>query len=231
MLQKFLADCGVASRRKSEQLILNGSVKINGQVAKLGDRVDPTTDKVTLNGSLIRSEKVDKYYIMLHKPRGYVTTMSDEKGRKCVADLAKDVPARVYPVGRLDKDSEGLLIMTNDGDFANNIIHPSKDIWKTYRLTVKSKVTEEQLISLCVGIEIDGRETSPARVDVITEEPGRTVLEISIKEGRNRQIRKMCEQVGLNPARLKRISIGNLKLGMLPTGKWRNLTEKEINNF
>ncbi len=221
----------MASRRKSEQIIANNLVKINGRVAKLGDRVNPNTDKITLNGSLIRPNKIDKYYIMLHKPRGYVTTMSDEKGRKCVADLVKDITTRVYPVGRLDKDSEGLLLMTNDGNFANNIIHPSKDIWKTYRLTVKSKVNEEQLISLCVGIEIDGRETSPAKVNVITEEPGRTVLEISIKEGRNRQIRKMCEQVGLEPARLKRISIGKLKLGMLPAGKWRNLTEKEINNF
>ena len=142
-----------------------------------------------------------------------------------------DISERVYPAGRLDKDSEGLLIMTNDGNFANNLIHPSKNIWKTYRVTVRPKLTEEQLTNLCTGMEIDGKPTEPARVNVLVQEKNRVVLEISIKEGRNRQIRKMCESVGLEVARLKRISIGVLKLGMLAPGKWRDLTEDEIKLF
>ena len=158
----------------------------------------------------------------------YITTMNDERGRKCTADLVKDIPARIFPVGRLDKDSEGLLIFTNDGDFANKLIHPSHDIWKTYRVTVKPSISEEQLTNLCIGLDIDGKPTVPAKVEVILEENERAVLEISIKEGRNRQIRKMCKIVGLEVVRLKRKSIGNVKLGMLGVGKWRNLTPEEI---
>ena len=179
-------------------------------------------------GKKIEPKEIKNYYVMLYKPRGYVTTMSDEKGRKCVADLVKDIPDRIYPVGRLDKDSEGLLIMTNDGDFANNLIHPSKNIWKKYRVTVRPGINEKQLTKLCVGIEIDSGVTQPAQVNVVAEEKERTVLEISIQEGKNRQIRKMCEAVGLEVARLKRVSIGLLKLGMLKPGKWRNLTEDEL---
>lgn len=228
VLQKYISMCGFASRRKAEEMILSGEVKVGGRPASLGMRVVPGKDLVTVGGKKIIYNASEKYYIMLNKPRGYVTTMSDEKGRKCVADLVKNIPARVYPVGRLDKDSEGLLIMTNDGDFANKLIHPSHDIWKTYRVTVRSSVSEDQLIKLCVGPEIDGKPTEPARVEVISEEEGRTVLEFSIKEGRNRQIRKMCETVGLEVARLKRKSIGGIKLGMLPIGKWRNLTPEEV---
>lgn len=231
VLQKFLALCSVGSRRKSQKIIEEGRVKINGRPAKLGDRVNPSEDKIVLDGKKLELKNSEKYYIMLNKPRGFVTTMSDEKGRKCVADLVKDIPARVYPVGRLDRDSEGLLIMTNDGDFANNMIHPSKNIWKTYRVTVRPSISEEQLTSLCVGMKIDSKPTEPARVNVLTQEKGRVVLEISIKEGRNRQIRKMCESVGLEVARLKRISIGTLKLGMLSPGKWRNLTKDELKLF
>ena len=231
VLQKFLALCSVVSRRKSQKIIEEGRVKINGRPAKLGDRVNPSEDKILLDGKKIEFKDSEKYYIMLNKPRGFVTTMSDEKGRKCVADLVKDIPARVYPVGRLDRDSEGLLIMTNDGDFANNMIHPSKNIWKTYRVTVRPSISEDQLTALCVGMEIDSKPTEPARVNVLTQEKGRVVLEISIKEGRNRQIRKMCESVGLEVARLKRISIGTLKLGMLSPGKWRNLTKDELKLF
>lgn len=231
VLQKYLSMCSVCSRRKAQEMILNCRIKVNGKIAKLGDRVIPNADKVSLDDKLILFENKKKYYIMLNKPRGFVTTMQDEKGRKCVADLVQDISERVYPAGRLDKNSEGLLIMTNDGDFANSLIHPSKDIWKTYRVTVRPKITEDQLNVLCGGIEIDGKPTEPAVVKVLTQEKNRVVLEISIKEGRNRQIRKMCEFVGLEVARLKRISIGGLKLGMLEVGKWRELSQEEINLF
>ena len=230
-LQKYMSSCSDVSRRKAEQIISEGKVKVNGEVASIGARVSPGLDKVTVDGKKIDYNLENKYYIMLNKPRGFVTTMSDEKGRKCVADLVKDIPQRVYPVGRLDRDSEGLLMMTNDGDFANKLIHPSKDIWKTYRVTVHPGITEEQMTLLCIGMEVDGKPTEPARVNVLVQERGRVVLEISIKEGRNRQIRKMCESAKLEVARLKRISIGNLKLGMLAPGKWRNLTDEEIKMF
>ena len=165
---------------------------------------------------------------MLHKPRGFITTMSDEMDRKCVAELVSDVGVRVYPVGRLDKDSEGLLLLTNDGEFANNMTHPSKHVPKLYRVTVRPGITEEQITQLTSGIMIDGKITLPANVRVVTQEPGRVVLEITICEGRNRQIRKMCEELGLEVARLKRIAIGPIKLGMLEQGKWRNLTPEEV---
>lgn len=229
-LQKFLSECSVASRRKSEELILEGRVWVNGKKANLGDKVDPKKDTVTVNGKKVTAVK-DKYYVMLNKPRGYVTTMSDELGRKCVKELVSDVGAVVYPVGRLDRDSEGLLLLTNDGEFANNIMHPRKHISKTYRVTVRSSITSEQVEKLENGILIDGRETLPAEVRVIEKKENRSVLEIIIYEGRNRQIRKMCEETGLEVIRLKRNAIGSVKLGMLPTGKWRELTEDEVHKL
>jgi 23S rRNA pseudouridine2605 synthase len=165
---------------------------------------------------------------MLHKPRGYVTTMSDELGRRCVKELVEDAPERVYPIGRLDKDSEGLLLMTNDGDFANLIMHPSHHVSKTYRVTVRPAVSDEQLTQLSSGVEIDGKKTAPAVIHVLEKEPGRVVLQITIHEGRNRQIRKMCEAVGLEVARLKRTTVGPLKLGMLQPGEWRELKPAEV---
>ncbi len=228
-LQKLLAQCGVASRRKAEELIEKGSVKVNGEVAHLGDKVDPQKDKVTVKGKKISTAAKNKhYYIMLHKPRGYVTTMSDEKGRKCVADLVKDVPARVYPVGRLDRESEGLLLMTNDGEFANKVTHPAKHVYKVYRVTVRPSINEEQVTTMCSGMMIDGKKTAPCEVHVVSRQEGRVVLEVILREGRNRQIRKMCEQLGLEVARLKRTAIGQVKLGMLPQGKWRDLTADEV---
>lgn len=225
-LQKFMADCGVASRRKSEELIEAGKVKVNGHTARIGDKIDPKKDLVTVGGKKIN--KVDKlYYIMLNKPRGYLTTVSDEFGRKTVMDLV-DIKARVYPVGRLDKDSEGLLLLTNDGAFANLLTHPKHSFAKVYRVTVRPAVSDEILDELRNGIEIDGRKTAPCDVSVITEEEGRVVLEFILREGRNRQIRKMCEAVGLEVARLKRVAIGPVKLGMLQTGKSRQLTDNEI---
>lgn len=225
-LQKFMAECGVASRRKSEELIEMGKVKVNGHVAHIGDKINPKKDLVTVRGKKIN--KVDRmYYIILNKPRGYVTTVSDELGRKTVMDLV-DCKARIYPVGRLDKDSEGLLILTNDGSFANALTHPKHNYAKVYRVTVRPSISDEILEQLRNGIEIDGRKTAPCDVNVITEEEGRVVLEFILREGRNRQIRKMCEAVDLEVARLKRVSIGPVKLGMLQTGKSRELTDNEV---
>lgn len=225
-LQKFMAECGVASRRKSEELIEMGKVKVNGHIAHIGDKINPKKDLVTVRGKKIN--KVDRmYYIMLNKPRGYVTTVSDELGRKTVMDLI-DVKARIYPVGRLDKDSEGLLILTNDGSFANALTHPKHNYAKVYRVTVRPSVNDEILDKLRNGIEIDGRKTAPCDVNIVTEDEGRVVLEFILREGRNRQIRKMCEAVNLEVARLKRISIGPVKLGMLQPGKSRELTDNEV---
>lgn len=229
-LQKYLSMCAVASRRKAEELIAQGKVKVNGKVAQIGDKISPKHDTVTVSGrKIVGSRK--HYYIMLHKPRGYITTMDDEMGRKCVAELVRDVGARVYPVGRLDKDSEGLLLMTNDGEFANHMTHPSKHIPKTYRVTVRPDVTEDMLTSFATGMEIDGRITAPADAHIIEKQDNRVVMEIVLYEGRNRQIRKMCESLGLEVARLKRTSMGSLKLGMLPPGKWRELKEDEVHKL
>ena len=226
-LQKMLAHCGVASRRKAEELIEKGAVKVNGVVAHLGDKVDPKQDKVTLhNRRVVASDH--HIYVMLHKPRGFVTTLHDERGRKCIAQLITDVPGRVYPVGRLDKDSEGLLLLTNDGEFANQVTHPSNHMPKTYRVTVRPDVSEEQLTRLCTGVMVDGRQTAPAEVFVLQRGEGKAVLQFVLREGRNRQIRKMCEEVGLEVARLKRMAIGPVKMGFLQPGKWRYLTPEEI---
>ena len=228
-LQKIIADAGISSRRKAEELIEKGAVLVNGKRAKLGDKADPEKDRIAVAGREIKLQtKAKKYYIMLHKPRGYITTASDEGGRKCVTELVEDVPARLFHVGRLDRESEGMLFMTNDGDFANMITHPSTHFAKTYRVTVRPRVTEDQLTKLTTGVIIDGRESRPASIRVIKGEQDRTVLEIVLEEGRNRQIRKMCEAVGLEVARLKRTAIGPVKLGMLQPGKWRELTNEEM---
>lgn len=226
-LQKYLAECGVASRRKSEELIEQGAVRVNGQVASIGDKINPKNDTVTVKGKKIVKQK-SHTYIMLHKPRGFITTMNDERDRKCVAELIKNVPGRVYPVGRLDRESEGILLCTNDGEFANAMTHPRKHVPKTYRVTVRPTITQEQITELTTGIVIDERMTAPAEIRVIKREEGRVVLEIILYEGRNRQIRKMCEAVGLEVARLKRTAVGSVKLGMLKQGDWRDLTEDEV---
>lgn len=227
-LQKLIAESGLCSRRKAEDYISRGKVKVNGHVASIGDGAT-YNDVITVDGERIYiSKKRDKIYLMLNKPRGYVTTMSDELDRKCVTELLTGVEDRVYPVGRLDRNSEGLLLFTNDGKFANDIMHPSRHISKTYRVTVRPSVSEEQLVQLTDGVVIDGRKTLPATVNVLTEEQGRVVLQIVIREGRNRQIRKMCEAVGLEVARLRRTAIGPVKLGMLKPGEYRELTAEEL---
>ena len=229
-LQKYLSECGVASRRKAEDLIMAGRVKVNGKPASIGDKIDPNSDTVVVAGKKIKKTKKNTY-IMLHKPRGFITTLSDEMGRKCVAQLVEDVGTRVYPVGRLDRDSEGLLLLSDVGEFANALTHPTHHVPKTYRVTVRPTITEEQITALTTGIEMDGRMTMPSEVRVIEKKEGRVVLEIIIYEGRNRQIRKMCDSLGLEVARLKRTQIGSVKLGMLKQGDWRNLTEEEVHKL
>jgi len=222
-IQKMIADSGYCSRRKAEELISQGRVKLNGRPVKLGDKCG-SHDLITIDGErLYAPRKKNLVYLMLNKPRGYVTTVSDELDRRCVMDLLTDVEERVYPVGRLDRNSEGLLLFTNDGEFANSIMHPSRHISKTYRVTVRPDISDEQLVRMSEGIEIDGKKTLPATVIVKEKQEGRVVLLITIKEGRNRQIRKMCEAVGLEVARLRRISIGPLK-----PGTWRELTAEEL---
>lgn len=228
-IQKVLSENGVVSRRKAEELIMQGKIQVNGHPAVLGQKIDPYKDLVTIDHERVYlNQKNRKVYLMLHKPRGYVTTMSDELGRRCVKELVEDAPERVYPIGRLDKDSEGLLLLTNDGEFANLIMHPSHHVSKTYRVTVRPSVTDEILTQLSSGVEIDGKMTAPAVIHVLDKQPGRVVLQITIHEGRNRQIRKMCEAVGLEVARLKRTTIGPLKLGMLQPGQWRELKPAEV---
>ena len=228
-LQKFMAEQGVASRRKSEDLIRAGKVKVNGHIAEIGMKINPRKDLVTVGKQKLTSVKNRKMvYIMLNKPRGYVTTVSDELGRKTVMDLLPDFGCRIYPVGRLDKDSEGLLLLTNDGSFTNCMTHPSHEYAKVYRVTVRPAVNDEILFNLRNGIEIDGRKTAPCEVTVLIEEENRVVLEFILHEGRNRQIRKMCESQGLEVARLKRISIGPIKLGMLKQGDYKELSEQDV---
>lgn len=228
-IQKIMSDSGVCSRRKAEEYISEGRVKVNGRPCKLGDKALAGKDIITLDGEKIYvAKKRQLYYIMLHKPRGYVTTMSDELDRKCVTELLTKVPERVYPIGRLDKNSEGLLLFTNDGNFANDIMHPSRHVAKTYRVTLRPDINDEQLIKLASGVEIDSKMTQECSVVVLDKQPGRVVLQMTIHEGRNRQIRKMCEAVGLEVARLKRTAIGPIKLGMLKPGEYRELKPDEL---
>ena len=228
-IQKVLSDAGYCSRRKAEELISRGKIKVNGHPAEIGMKVDPARDLISVNGEALYIPRKKSFrYLMMNKPRGYVTTVSDDQNRRCVMDLLGEVEERVYPVGRLDMNSEGLLIFTNDGAFANGLMHPSRHVTKTYRVTVRPDVDDEQTLALSEGVAIDGRKTSPAVVRVLTKEPGRVVLEIVIREGRNRQVRKMCEAVGLEVARLKRTAVGPLRLGMLKPGAVRDLTAEEL---
>lgn len=226
-LQKFMADNGIASRRKCEEMIEQGLVKVNGEIAHIGDKVNPKKDKVSVRGRKI-SVQDNMKYIVLHKPRGYITTMQDEQGRKCVAELVQDVGVRIYPVGRLDRESEGMLLMTNDGAFSNAMTHPTRHVPKTYRVTIRPTITDEQIAAFQDGIEIDGRMTAPANIRVIDKSEGRVVVEVILYEGRNRQIRRMFDELGIEVARLKRTAVGSIKLGMLPQGKWRELNEEEV---
>ena len=221
-LQKILSARGVASRRAAEKMIEEGRVTVNGTVALLGQTADMEHDEILLDGKPLPTGS-DHIYILLHKPRGYVTTLSDEKGRKTAADLVKDCGVRVYPVGRLDMDSEGLLLFTNDGEFANALMHPKHEVDKTY-LTWVDGFSEEAIARLKKPIELDGYRIRGPKVRTV--KPG--LLEITIHEGRNRQVRRMCDAAGMQVTRLKRIREGKLNLGDLPLGAWRYLTEEEV---
>ena len=227
-LQKYIADSGLMSRRAAEKEIEMGNVSINGHVATLGTKVDPREDNVTFKGRKIRFEKPEYIYIMMNKPRGYLSSTSDDRDRKCVTDLLDGVSARVYPVGRLDLISEGMLLLTNDGELKNRLTHPSHSVPKVYRVKVGGKVSDEQYEILTSALVIDDYKIKPVDVVVQEEDESGTVLKMTLHEGRNRQIRKMCEQAGLTVKRLSRVSIGNLKLDGLPVGKWRYLDEKEV---
>ena len=226
-IQKIIASRGVTSRRKAEELITAGRVTCNGRVCLLGESADPDIDIILLDGKPLPSGGVYAY-IMLHKPRGFVTTLSDEKGRRNVAELVADCGQRVYPVGRLDMDSEGLLILTNDGDFANRLMHPKHNVDKTYLVTVEG-YSETGLEQLGQPITLDGYTIAKPSVRLIAaDEKGRAKLEVIIHEGRNRQVRRMCAAAGMQVLRLVRISEGDIRLGDLPLGKWRKLTDREV---
>ena len=227
-LQKFIADAGVMSRRSAEEEIKRGNVSVNGHVAELGMKINPTKDVVTYKNKRINYERRQYTYIMMNKPRGYLCSTSDDRGRKCVVDLISDIDARIYPVGRLDLISEGMLLLTDDGELKNRLTHPSHSLPKVYRVKVKEEVSESQYNSLISPMKIDGYEIKPVTVSVGEKDESGTVLKMTLQEGRNRQIRKMCEAVGLTVKRLSRVSIGNLKLNNLPTGKWRYLTTEEV---
>lgn len=225
-IQKLISASGYASRRAGEELIKSGKVRVNGITAKLGDCADPDVDIIEVSGRRL-SFGGGKTYIMLNKPKGYVTSLSDEKGRPCVAELVKGVGKRVYPIGRLDMYSEGLLLFTDDGELANRIMHPSFEHTKAYKLTISGECSDEALKILASELVIDGYKIRPAEVTVIKQSEAETILTVTIHEGRNRQVRKMCEQAGLRLTRLVRISEAGLPLGDLQSGKWRYLTEAE----
>lgn len=226
-LQKYMASCGVASRRKCEEIILEGRVKVNGEVVtELGIKVEPGKDTVEYNGVLLTKEE-KKVYIMLNKPEGYICSVKDEKDRKTVLDIV-NVSERIYPIGRLDYDSSGLILLTNDGDAYNKIIHPREEITKRYIVVVKGEITEKDKDAFKKGIDIGGYVTAPAAIEVITFENGKSTIEVGIHEGKNRQIRKMCAALNHEVLSLKRIAVGEIKLGYLKRGEWRELKQKEL---
>ncbi len=228
-LQKYLADAGVASRRAAEKLIQQGRVSVNGEVIReMGIQVDENYDVIEFDGEVVRNN-AKKEYIMLNKPVGFITTVSDDKDRPTVMELVSDINARIYPVGRLDYDTEGLLLLTNDGDLTYRITHPKHDIAKTYVAEVTGDISMDTILKLRNGVTIDGVRTSPARVEVIGATQYGTKIEITIHEGRNRQVRKMFDAVGCIVKKLRRTHEAGLTLGHLPLGKWRRLSESEVN--
>lgn len=230
-LQKYLAQCGVASRRAAEKLISEGHVVVNGQkITEMGVQIDENTDQVSVDGSIVMPE-TEKHYLAYNKPTGEVTTMSDPEGRATVMDHFRDYPVRLFPVGRLDYDSEGLLLLTNDGELMNQLLHPSFEIPKGYLTKVSNMVTDKEIEQLKKGVFIDGKLTSPASVRLIRYDTFSTDLLITIHEGRNRQIRKMIDAIGHQVVRLKRVRFGPVFLGDLPCGMWRKLTEKELHDL
>ena len=227
-LQKYLALCGVASRRTAETMIAEGRVAVDGvKVTEMGVQVDENSARVTVDGKSVHPE-TEKHYLAYHKPIGEVTTVSDPEGRPTVMDRFRDYPVRLYPVGRLDYDSDGLLLLTNDGDLMQALLHPSSEVPKKYLCKVSNKVTEEELRRLRQGVELDGRLTSPAEVRLVRYEAFASIVLVTIHEGRNRQVRRMFEAVGHQVVSLRRVGFGPISLGDLPRGMWRRLTADEV---
>ena len=228
-LQQLLSAAGVCSRRTAEDYLTAGRVTVNGRTARLGQKADPDRDRILVDGRPL-APRAEPVYLLLNKPRGYVTTLSDEKGRRTVAELVADCGQRVYPVGRLDLDSEGLLLLTNDGDWAQRLLHPKHEVEKTYHVSVSGPVAgaAERLAAVT---DLEGEPIRPARVEVLRQTAGTAVLAVTIHEGKNRQIRRMCAQCGLTVKRLRRVREGTVELGTLPSGKWRYLTEEELKSI
>lgn len=230
-LQKILSGAGVCSRRQAEDHIRQGKVCVDGKVVtEMGVKIDPSRQKVTFNGKPLQTH-TKKIYILLNKPKGYLTTLRDPQGRPIVTDLLQDFSQRLFPVGRLDLDTEGALIMTNDGDLAQKVIHPSYEIKKTYLAVIKGKINSKKITSLEKGIELDGRMTFPSKIKVMESQPHQTKLQIIIHEGRKRQVRRMFAAVNHHVIHLKRIAYGDLKLGNIPSGKYRFLNKKDLNKL
>ena len=228
-LQKYLSEQGIMSRRAAEKAMQSGQIRVNGRRAELGVRIDPDRDLIEVGGVPVAgSDDVQHVYLMLNKPTGVVTTLSDDLGRKCIADLIGDVPSRVWPVGRLDYESEGLLILTNDGELTNMLTHPSHEIPKIYHVTLKGSIPSEELEGLKCPMLIDGYRIRPVEVRLIADRGTSTIVEMKLREGRNRQIRKMCEAVKLTVKRLRRTNVGGVKLGMLRPGEFAELTKLEM---
>ena len=226
-IQKLISAAGLMSRRTAEEAILAGRVTVNGEKAGLGDKADPALDRIAVDGRELKKQAA-KVYLMLNKPRGYVTTLNDEKGRKNVTELVTGLDCRVYPVGRLDMYSEGLLLLTNDGDFANRVMHPSHELQKVYHTWVMGEDIEKAVRRLRRPMDIDGCNVQAKGVDIVQCFPGGALLSVTIGEGRNRQVRKMCEQAGLKVTRLLRVEEGGVSLGNLKTGCFRHLTAGEV---
>ena len=231
-INKAFSVLGIMSRRATEAAIKLGRIKVNGKLAQVGMPINLQKDVIELDNTLIKTKTPNEsIYIMLNKPRGYICTAKDEQGRKIARNLISDIKERIYNIGRLDKNSEGLLLFTNDGEFANNIMHPKNKITKEYKVTVTPKITKEALAGLNSQLSIDGENLAPAKVTIAKEYKDRTILNFVITQGKNRQIRKMCQAFSLEVKKLKRIQIGQLKLGTLAVGKYRHLTEQEVISF
>lgn len=228
-VQKYFTDCGVLSRRAAEAEIQAGRVRVNGEIATLGQKILPGVDRVEYRGKpVLPSATTGHTYLMLNKPRGVLSSAADDRGRRCVTDLTTDAGSRVYPVGRLDYQSEGLILLTDDGNLTYRLTHPRHEIPKIYHVTVKGKLTDEQIKALGQPIELDGYLTQPIEITRLEENDGSTLLRMVLYEGRNRQIRRTCAERGLQVLRLYRAAIGTLTLGDLPPGKWRHLTSEEV---
>lgn len=228
-INKYFTDCGILSRRAAEAEISAGKVKVNGKIAELGQKIDPKKDVIEYKGERIKPKSAKRFtYVMLNKPCGYLTTMSDDRGRQCVAELVADVGTRVYPVGRLDMYSDGLLLFTDDGELANMLTHPKHEIPKIYHVKVRGAKDDKKIEALGKAMEIDGYKIEPVKVELVSVRDDACVLKMTLYEGRNRQIRKMCENVRLEVMSLRRVAIGKITLGELPQGKWRYLSGAEV---